>query len=165
MQTRWDLSLLLDASIGTNLYIRTKQRKTKDIVTLFHKAGSPASVRAVNLLKQVSANATESATEDQASDHTVQTHAKRQRPEFDLNITEDPPTTDQLQTILEYVGKNKISSVIQGASTEKDAFKKFKESAENFKRPVVCNLQLSSPYTPPPPGPLSLFTTLYAIGN
>ncbi|EMR71071.1 hypothetical protein MGN70_013518 [Eutypa lata] len=114
-------------------------RKTKDIVTLFHKAGSPASVRAVNLLKQVSANATESATEDQASDHTVQTHAKRQRPEFDLNITEDPPTTDQLQTILEYVGKNKISSVIQGASTEKDAFKKFKESAENFKRPVVVD--------------------------
>ncbi|RYP22189.1 hypothetical protein DL765_001837 [Monosporascus sp. GIB2] len=113
--------------------------KSKDIVTLFHKASSPASLRAANLLKQVSANATESATEDQASDHTAQTNSFRQRPEFELNITEDPPTTDQLRTILEYVGKNKISSVVNGASTENEALKKFKESADNFKRPVVVD--------------------------
>ncbi|RYO79779.1 hypothetical protein DL766_006377 [Monosporascus sp. MC13-8B] len=113
--------------------------KSKDIVTLFHKASSPASLRAANLLRQVSANATESATEDQASDHTAQTNSLRQRPEFELNITEDPPTTDQLKTILEYVGKNKISSVVNGASTENEALKKFKESGDNFKRPVVVD--------------------------
>ena len=93
-------------------------------------------MRAATVLKQASANATESATEDQASDHSHQTNPHRAS--FELNITEDPPTTDQLQTILEYVGKNKISSVINGASTENEALKKFKENAENFKRPVVC---------------------------
>ncbi|KAK8016266.1 hypothetical protein PG993_014455 [Apiospora rasikravindrae] len=112
-------------------------RKTKDIITVFHKASSPASLRVTTLLKQVSANATEAATEDQASDHTHQTHPKR--PEFDLNITEDAPTTDQLQTILEYVGQNKIGTVIPGTNTTKDALKKFKESPNNFKRPVIVD--------------------------
>ncbi|KAK8074936.1 hypothetical protein PG997_009599 [Apiospora hydei] len=113
------------------------QRKTKDIITVFHKASSPASLRVTTLLKQVSANATEAATEDQASDHTHQTHPKR--PEFDLNITEDAPTTDQLQTILEYVGQNKIGTVIPGTNSNKDALKKFKESTDNFKRPVIVD--------------------------
>ncbi|OTB02863.1 hypothetical protein M426DRAFT_322285 [Hypoxylon sp. CI-4A] len=113
--------------------------KTLDIVTLFHKSGSPASTRAATLLKQVSANATETATEDQASDHTHQTHPKRARQEFELNITEDPPTADQLKTILEYVGKSNISSIISGASTENEALKKFRESTENFKRPVIVD--------------------------
>ncbi|KAI2634873.1 DUF1687-domain-containing protein [Hypomontagnella submonticulosa] len=114
-------------------------RKTLDIVTLFHKPSSPASVRAATILKQVSANATESATEDQASDHSHQTHPLRSRQEFELNITEDPPTTDQLRTILEYVGKQNIGSVINGATTENEALKKFRESAENFKRPVIVD--------------------------
>ncbi|KAI1140643.1 DUF1687-domain-containing protein [Hypoxylon sp. FL0543] len=113
--------------------------KTLDIVTLFHKAGSPASTRVANILKQVSANASETATEDQASDHSHQTHPKRSRQEFELNITEDPPTADQLKTILEYVGKNRISSVVNGATTENEALKKFKENKENFKRPVVVD--------------------------
>ena len=91
-------------------------------------------MRVASLLKQASATATEHATEDQASDHTSQSEA---RAEFDLNITEDPPTSDQLQTILEYVGKSKISSVVKGATSENEALKKFKESAENFQRPVV----------------------------
>ncbi|KAI1842592.1 hypothetical protein JX265_012584 [Neoarthrinium moseri] len=111
--------------------------KTKDIITVFHKASSPASVRVANLLKQVSANASEPATEDQASDHTPQTDPKRQ--EFDLEITESAPTPDQLKSILEYVGTGKISSVISGASSEKDALRKFKESNDNFKRPVVVD--------------------------
>ncbi|KAI0848433.1 DUF1687-domain-containing protein [Daldinia vernicosa] len=104
--------------------------KTLDIVTLFHKASSPASTRVATLLKNISAKATETATEDQA---------KPSRPVFELNITEDPPTTDQLKTILEYVGKNKIGSVVQGASTENEALKKFRENQENFKRPVVVD--------------------------
>ncbi|KAI1766744.1 DUF1687-domain-containing protein [Hypoxylon sp. FL1150] len=113
--------------------------KTLDIVTLFHKAGHPASTRAATILKQVSANATETATEDQASDHSHQTHPNRARQEFELNVTEDLPTTDQLQTILEYVGKDKISSVVNGASSVNEALKKFKENKENFKRPVIVD--------------------------
>ncbi|GAP90241.1 putative duf1687 domain-containing protein [Rosellinia necatrix] len=110
--------------------------KTLDIVTLFHKAGSPASIRAATVLKQASANATEAAAEDQASDHS---QTSPPRSDFELNITEDPPTADQLRTILDYVGKSKISSVINGATSEKEALKKFNESADNFRRPVVVD--------------------------
>lgn len=127
-----------------------EQHKTKDIVTLFHKASSPASVRVASLLKQTSANATEHATEDQASDHSAQTDPHRA--EFELNITEDAPTPDQLQTILEYVGKPAIPSIVKGASSESEAMKLFKKSAENFQRPVVrfpfCCLFNSDPATP-----------------
>jgi arsenate reductase-like glutaredoxin family protein len=112
------------------------QHKTLDIITLFHKAGSPASTRVANLLKQVSANSTAGATIDQASDHSHQTTPKREQ--FELNITEDPPTADQVQTILEYVGKSGIPSIIRGARDEKDALKKFKESKESLQRPLVC---------------------------
>ncbi|KAI0393054.1 DUF1687-domain-containing protein [Xylariaceae sp. FL0594] len=110
--------------------------KTLDIITLFHKAGSPASVRAATVLKQASANAAADATEDQASDHSHQANA---RAEFELNITEEPPTADQLKTILEYVGKSRISSIVQGAHTENEALKKFKENTESFKRPVIVD--------------------------
>ncbi|WXC58968.1 hypothetical protein SNK03_004862 [Fusarium graminearum] len=112
-------------------------RKTLDIVTVFHKASSPASVRVANLLKQVSANASSGATLDQASDHSAQTAPIRE--EFELNITEDAPTEDQVKTILEYVGTGGIHKVINGANTEKDALKKFKESKENFVRPLVVD--------------------------
>ncbi|KAI1351079.1 DUF1687-domain-containing protein [Xylaria sp. FL0043] len=111
--------------------------KPLDIITLFHKASSPASVRAATVLKQASANATAYATMDQASDHSCQTSSHR--PEFELNITEDPPTADQLKTILEYVGKKNISSVVKGAATENEALKKFKESVDNLHRPLVVD--------------------------
>ncbi|KAF4964648.1 hypothetical protein FSARC_7444 [Fusarium sarcochroum] len=111
--------------------------KTLDIVTVFHKASSPASVRVANLLKQVSANAASGATLDQASDHSAQTTPIRDQ--FELDITEEPPTDDQVKTILEYVGTSGISNVVKGANTEKDALRKFKESKENFIRPVVVD--------------------------
>lgn len=111
-------------------------------MTLFHKAGSPASTRVVNMIKQASANATEHATEDQASDHSAQTAPHRA--EFELNITEDPPTPDQLQTILEYVGRTGIPSVVEGAKTESEAMRLFKKSAESFKRPLVRFLLLGN---------------------
>ncbi|KAI1116589.1 DUF1687-domain-containing protein [Nemania sp. NC0429] len=116
--------------------------KTLDIVTLFHKASSPASLRAATILKQASANATAAATEDQASDHSPQTIPHRI--DFELDITEQPPTGDQLKTILEYVGKDKVSSIIQGAKSENEALKKYRENAESFKYPVVCPPYLHS---------------------
>ncbi|TQN69861.1 putative redox protein fmp46 [Colletotrichum shisoi] len=113
--------------------------KTLDIVTLFHKAGSPASVRAANILKRVSANATAGATEDHASDHSVQTNPQKSRAEFELNITKELPTADQVKTILEYVGKNRISSIVKGASTEQEALRKFQQNSESFQRPVTVD--------------------------
>ncbi|EKD12233.1 uncharacterized protein L3040_000296 [Drepanopeziza brunnea f. sp. 'multigermtubi'] len=111
--------------------------KTKDVITLFHKASSPASMKVNSLLKQVSANASEYATQDQASDHSRQ--SKPQRPEFELEVTEEPPTTDQLKSILEYVGAQKAGTIIKGARDEADAMKKLKESSENFQAPVTVD--------------------------
>lgn len=105
------------------------QRKTLDIITLFHKASSPASVRVANLLKQASASAQANA----ASDGPVR------RDPFELNITEDPPTVDQVQTILAYVGENGASQIVKGARDDRDALKKFKENKDNFLRPLVSH--------------------------
>ncbi len=101
-------------------------------MTLFHKAGSPASQRVVTLLKQASANASETATLDQASDVMPSP-----REPFELNITEEPPTPDQLQTILEYVGTPGIPAIVRGAHSPNEALRKFRESKDNFQRPVV----------------------------
>ena len=87
-------------------------------------------------MKQVSANAQSSATEDEASDTT----GLKRRDPFELNITEEPPTAEQVQTILEYVGKTGVSQVVKGANDEKDGLKKFKANQESFQRPVVCLL-------------------------
>jgi arsenate reductase-like glutaredoxin family protein len=110
------------------------------VITLFHKPTSPASLRVNSLLKQASAKASEHATEDQASDHSHQTHPGRE--EFELDVTEQPPTQDQLKSILEYVGAQKVGTIIKGAKDEADAMKKLKENSENFQRPVVCSSQL-----------------------
>ncbi|KAJ8126134.1 hypothetical protein O1611_g7505 [Lasiodiplodia mahajangana] len=107
--------------------------KPLDIITLFHKASSPASVRAAAVLKQASAKATEAAAEDQPNDKPAY------RSDFELNITEELPTADQVQTILNYIGKNKVSSIIRGATSETDALKKFKENIDSFQRPVIVD--------------------------
>ncbi|KAI2604730.1 DUF1687-domain-containing protein [Hypoxylon fragiforme] len=104
-----------------------------DIVTVFHKTGSAASMRAAAVMNSLSAKAGATSVEDKPSD------SQTALPEFELNITEDPPTQDQLKTILEYVGANKIGSIINGASTEKEALKKFRENSETFQRPVIVD--------------------------
>lgn len=92
-------------------------------------------MRVHSLLKQESANATQSATEDQASDHSAQ--SSPHRTEFDLEVTEEPPTSDQLKSIIEYIGPNSASSVVEGATDINSALRKLRESKDNFKRPVV----------------------------
>ncbi|CZR51811.1 uncharacterized protein PAC_01688 [Phialocephala subalpina] len=109
--------------------------KTLDVITLFHKASSPASLRVHTLLKQLSANAAEYATEDQASDHSARTNPRR--PEFELDVTEELPTHDQLKSILEYVGAQKVGTIIKGAKDEADALKKL--TSESFQRPVTVD--------------------------
>ena len=113
------------------------QHKTLDVITLFHKPSVPASVRVQTLLKQISAQASETATEDQVGDHSAQD--KLQRAPFELNVSEDPPTKDQMRTILEYVGGKKASQLIDGARDEADALKKLGEDSGKFQRPVVSN--------------------------
>lgn len=62
---------------------------------------------------------------------------KLQRTEFELNVTEEPPTSDQLRTILEYIGERKASEVINGAKDTDDAIQKLKENTKRFRAPVV----------------------------
>jgi hypothetical protein len=60
------------------------QSAKKDVITLFHQASSPSSIRAHTLLKQTAANATETATIDQAGDHSKQ--SKLERTDFTLGM-------------------------------------------------------------------------------
>ncbi|KAI9670920.1 MAG: hypothetical protein M1817_003805 [Caeruleum heppii] len=113
------------------------KHKSLDVITLFHKPTTPASVRVLSLLKQTSAAASETATEDQASDHSSQNEL--QRTQFDLNVTEDSPTSDQLRTMIEYVGPRGVGSLVKGARDEADAMRKLKENADNFQRPVTVD--------------------------
>ncbi|KFY22095.1 hypothetical protein V493_06864 [Pseudogymnoascus sp. VKM F-4281 (FW-2241)] len=113
-------------------------RKGLDVITLFHSPTAPASMRVHSLLKQASATAGETATEDQASDHTQQTIDSVET-QFELNVIEDPPTPDQLKSILEYVGANGAGKVIQGATSAKDAFTKWKKDNGSFQRPMTVD--------------------------
>jgi len=114
------------------------QHKTLDVLTLFHKPSNPSSMRVLNLLKQASAHSAETATEDQASDHSHQNDHVQRNP-FELDITEADPTPDQLRNILEYVGAGKIGSLVKGATSEGDAMKILKQSGDAFQRPVVVD--------------------------
>ena len=111
-----------------------RMHKTIDVITLFHKPSIQASTRIATLLKQTSAQSQETATEDQASDHSSQ-HTSREP--FQLDITEAPPTKDQLRSIFEYVGDSKAAQLVKGASSQSDALKKIQDNPESFLRPVV----------------------------
>ncbi|APA11674.1 hypothetical protein SS1G_05135 [Sclerotinia sclerotiorum 1980 UF-70] len=111
--------------------------KTLDVITLFHKASSPASLRVFTLLKRASANAAAFATEDQASDLAANTTP--QRDEFELEVTESAPTPDQLRSILEFMGPSKIGSIVTGAKDEADAVRKIKSNEDSFQRPLTVD--------------------------
>lgn len=97
-------------------------------------------MRVHSLLKQASANATEHATEDQASDHSSQ--SSPHRAQFELEVTEEAPTPDQLKSILEYVGAGKAGNVVEGATDIKTALRKVRENSDNLIRPLVRNYSL-----------------------
>lgn len=117
---------------------KSMQHKSLDTITLFHRPSLSSSTRVLTLLKQASAQASETATEDQASDHTHQN--KIQRSEFELNVTEEPPTTDQLRSILEYVGGSRAKDVVEGARNEADAIKTLAQNPSKFRAPIVSPL-------------------------
>lgn len=111
------------------------QHKSLDTITLFHRPSLSSSTRVLTLLKQASAQASETANEDQASNHSYQN--KIQRSDFELNITEEPPTSDQLRSILEYVGGSRAKDVVEGARNEADAIKSLAQDPSKFRAPVV----------------------------
>ena len=111
------------------------QARSLDVITLFHRPSLQASIRVHTILKQAAAQASETATEDQAADHSHQN--RLQRTEFELNVTEDRPTTDQLRTILDYIGARKAKDLVEGADDVGDAVRIFKEDDRKFKAPVV----------------------------
>ncbi|KAF2036336.1 hypothetical protein EK21DRAFT_96273 [Setomelanomma holmii] len=108
----------------------------KNVVTLFHKPSNEASTRVLTLLKQANAQSVAHATEDQASSHQAQN--KAERTEFELDVTEAPPTSDQLKSILEYLGGS-VGGIVQGASDESDALRRLKADGNTFQRPLVVD--------------------------
>ncbi|KAH9875185.1 hypothetical protein J1614_004675 [Plenodomus biglobosus] len=110
----------------------------KNVVTLFHKPSSQASTRVLTLLKQTHAQSAATATGDQASSHDAQN--KAERADFELDVTEAPPTSDQLKNIMEYLGgAGAASKVITGASNETDALRRLQADANAFQRPLVVD--------------------------
>jgi hypothetical protein len=134
---------IVNSSYAKDNDLRIPQlHKTLDVITLFHKASSPASLRVHTVLKQASANASAHATEDRARNAAAKSQPKPQ--EFELEVTEDPPTEDQLQSILEYIGAHRAGDVISGAKSEPDALKRLQLNRDSFRRPLVLS-HLSSP--------------------
>ncbi|KAL1992850.1 hypothetical protein VTN49DRAFT_3606 [Thermomyces lanuginosus] len=114
--------------------------KTLDVITLFHKPSLPSSTRVLNILRMASAAASETTTMDQASDQT--NTIDNRRGEFQLDVTEAPPTPDQMRNILDYLAAKgvKPSAVVPGARNAEDAIKRVKESdANGIVRPIVVD--------------------------
>jgi arsenate reductase-like glutaredoxin family protein len=125
----------LNLNFSTNLYL---QHGAKNVVTLFHKPSNQASTRVLTLLKQANAQSVATATEDQASSHKAQN--KAERTEFEFDVTEEPPTTDQLKSILDYLGGTDAAGrVISGAENESDAMRRLKADGNAFHRPLVVD--------------------------
>lgn len=63
--------------------------------------------------------------------------ARVQRKDFELDVTESPPTGDQMRSILEYVGAKRAGDLVKGAKGEAEAMRRVMDSGETFVRPVV----------------------------
>jgi arsenate reductase-like glutaredoxin family protein len=113
-----------------------REHGVKNVVTLFHKPNNEASTRVLTLLKQANAQSVSHATEDQASSHQAQN--KAERTEFELDVTEAPPTSDQLKIILEYLGGS-AGKVIQEATDGSDALRRLKADGNTFQRPLLVD--------------------------
>ena len=118
-----------------NNALTSPQRKGLDVITLFHSPAAPASVKVLNLLKRASAAAGARASDVSAEENGLANSTLKT--EFELNITEDLPTHDQLRSILDYVGASGAGQVVRGAKDEQDALKKWKADQNSFQRPLV----------------------------
>lgn len=55
------------------------------------------------------------------------------------DVQEGPPTSDQLSSILDYLGPSKAGTVVKDATGSSDAQRKFKADESSFQRPVVID--------------------------
>jgi hypothetical protein len=82
-----------------------------------------------------------------ASEHATRSSlsGKNPTPLFELDVVEAPhvPTTDQLRSILEFVGSNNVGHIIKGARSEIEARKILieggKEASERVTRPLLVD--------------------------
>ena len=56
-----------------------------------------------------------------------------------VDVQEGPPTSDQLSSILEYIGPSKAGTVVKDATGSTDALRKFKGNESLFQRPLVVD--------------------------
>ena len=66
-------------------------------------------------------------------------YQKEQIAETRTDVQEAPPTSDQLSSILEYLGPSKAGTVIKDATGSSDALRKFKANESLFQRPLVVD--------------------------
>lgn len=126
------------SNIHTQHTLTRSKHKPLDIITLFHHPTLPASSRALALLQQASATSCATATEDQASCHTH--HAELQHSPFQVDVTEEPPTPDQVKVIMDYLGPGlKVADLVEGAKDRLDALRRVKEDGGRFRRPVIVD--------------------------
>lgn len=64
---------------------------------------------------------------------------REQVAETQADVQEAPPTSDQLSSILEYIGPSKAGIVIKDATGISDALRKFKASENSFQCPLVVD--------------------------
>ena len=55
------------------------------------------------------------------------------------DVQEAAPTSDQLNSILEYLGPSKAGTVIKDATGSSDALRRFKTNEGSFQRPLVVD--------------------------
>jgi hypothetical protein len=120
--------------------------KTVDVITLFHAPHLPASIRVHNLLKRISAKASDFETPTEYAPSTISASASeipRPREPFELNVSVDDPTPSQVETMLDYAAaagpRSAPYHIIQGAKTREEALKLFKQDPGKFVRPTVVD--------------------------
>jgi hypothetical protein len=55
------------------------------------------------------------------------------------DIQEEPPTEDQVNSILEFLGPSHAGSVIRDATGTTDAMRKFRQDASAFQKPITVD--------------------------
>lgn len=91
----------------------------------------------LNLLHRAAADASDGGPDAAAQIPDTSDQARTQRKDFELEVTEQPPTGDQLRSILEYVGAQRAGDLVKGARGEAEAMRRVAGSGESFERPVV----------------------------
>ncbi|KAL0636043.1 hypothetical protein Q9L58_004949 [Maublancomyces gigas] len=106
--------------------------KTLDVLTLFHAPASAPSRRILDILE------TASVAGSSAND-------SKKKLAFELEVVEAPlvPTPDQLRSILDFVGENKVGIILKGSGGKRDAMKALEMAgpgiSERVLRPLLVD--------------------------